>query len=106
MSDHALSCPSCDGSGEVFAFQNRGEDISAHSQGMVRCPTCSGTGLVDANYPHRVATGVAYRNLRLSRQETLHGCATRIGVSSAQLSSFECGRALPDNIMVLILGIN
>lgn len=101
-----LGCPTCEGAGRLSAFLNRGEDVSKHTQGMVKCPTCTGTGRVDSGFPLRIATGVAHRNQRLAREENLFTCAQRLGISSAQLSAFENGRLLADELILRITGVN
>lgn len=102
----SMTCPICDGKKEVFAFVNRGEDVRTHTQGMITCFACRGTGLVDDEQPHRVAIGTAFRRTRSDRGESLYACAVRLGVTSSQLSAYECGHVVPDEALVKIIGRN
>lgn len=85
-----IACPSCAGTGAVFAHQNTGPD-KPHHWGNVPCITCRGYGRVPDDYPERKAKGHEMRAHRIALVLTLGEAAKRQGISVARLSRIEAG---------------
>lgn len=87
-----ISCPHCNGQKQVFAFINRGPDISTHTSGMIDCDTCKGSGSITLEQVQCIEVGQQLRKDRLERGRTLSEAAVRFGVSVTQYSAWERGR--------------
>lgn len=88
-----IPCKFCEGRGytgpvHVYRGDGRGEWID-----RIECTHCGETGIWDEAHLARYEEGQAHRKERVSRGESLREAAARLGVSPAQLSSFETGRA-------------
>ncbi len=93
MSEPKLfTCPRCVGDKQLFAFINRGPDISTHSCEMVDCDTCAGTGSVTEENLYAIAAGKDLRADRLQRGKTISEEAARLKMSPAEYSALERGR--------------
>src|SRR5690606_41734983 len=57
--------------------------------GRMECTHCGGTGQWDSDHLARYEKGQAHRRDRIERRETILEAAARLGVTPAQLSSFE-----------------
>jgi hypothetical protein len=95
-----VTCPVCHGAKRSLCFVNRGEDISTHTQEMLDCLFCRGWGTVSKPELKRWQQGRTLRDARVARGESLMQCAKRFGMSSAELSAVENGRAAaPDGLL-------
>lgn len=90
-----VTCPNCAGEGGGQAFVNRGEDISKHSVEWITCRTCNGDGKITDERAECIAAGKRMRDVRVAKQETLLVASRRMGISPAELSDVEHGRAPP-----------
>lgn len=88
-----ITCPHCDGKRQVYAFLNNGPDYRTHTSGYVQCSTCQGMGAITTERAKRILTGAHMRRERIERGESLNEAAKRLGISPAQLSARERGRA-------------
>lgn len=92
-----MTCPHCDGKKSVMAFVHFTEEAQAagkvNGYQATDCRTCEGTGQVDDDYPERMARADALRADRISRHVSLRAEAERLGITPAQLSARENGRA-------------
>lgn len=86
-----ITCPHCDGKRQVYAFLNHGPDM--HASGFINCQACNGTGEVTQEHAARIASGEKARRERIERGESLNDAARRLGITPAQLSARERGRA-------------
>lgn len=86
-------CPVCDGKGTHGLFADGpkgGRYVEA-----APCTFCAGKGRVE---PHRIEwrrIGRDHYRARVKRAESVRDCATRLGVTPAELSAMEHGRADP-----------
>ena len=105
MEQQAISCPSCEGSGQVFAHVNsRSPGYSGYR--WVPCFTCKGSGSVDAGYPHRKAQGEAIAISRKQAMRSQREQAERLGVSPQLLSRWEHGKeAIPPEMLGKIMAL-
>ena len=78
-----------------MAHINRGMDTSTHSVEGVRCSICKGDGRISAAPAALMAQGKNWRDARVARGETLLEMSRRLGMSPADLSAIEVGRAEP-----------
>lgn len=87
-------CPSCQGRAysKAFILSSDGRSIMdpAHP-----CPVCTGLGRIDHQTAAWRERGQAHARARRSRMESLLECAQRLGLSPAELSAMEQGRADP-----------
>lgn len=88
-----ITCPHCDGKGWVYAFLNNGPDYRTHTSGFVQCLTCQGMSAITTEHAERIETGERMRRERVERGESLNEAARRLGITPAQLSARERGRA-------------
>ena len=91
--DRPIRCPRCSGDGGGMAHINRGLDISTHSFEWVECRTCEGLGAIDRERAAMIEEGQKWRNARVARGETLLEMSRRFGMSPADISAIEVGRA-------------
>ena len=87
-----MDCPTCKGKGEMFAHMNRGE--LEHQWANVKCFTCGGIGSITQEHADRIEAGQKLYRQRLNSGETLGQAAARQGMTPAQLSAIEHGRAV------------
>ena len=88
-----ITCPHCDGKRQVYAFLNHGPDYRTHTSGYMNCQTCHATGEITQEHAARIASGEKARRERIERGESLNDAARRLGITPAQLSARERGRA-------------
>ena len=88
-----ITCPHCDGKRQVYAFLNHGPDYRTHTSGYVQCSTCQGMGAITTEHAERIKTGKRVQAERIERGESLNDAARRLGISPAELSARERGRA-------------
>ena len=89
----AVQCRFCNGMGYTGPVHvNRG---NGHGEWIdrIECTHCGTTGQWDAAHLDRYIEGQAHREARVGRGESLREAAVRLGVTPAQLSSFETGRS-------------
>lgn len=90
-----ISCPDCQGAGQVLGFINGGPDISTHRTGHIQCTRCRGAGTVPMAMTTWIEAGRAIRQDRVRRGATLYSESRRLGISSAALCSIEMGKVDP-----------
>lgn len=86
-------CPACGGQGSLQAFLNRGPDIRKHSLETITCETCKGEGRISDSRMAAIRHGASLRAERIARGLTLLEAAEEAGISPAELSAIESGRA-------------
>jgi len=87
-----IACKYCNGRGWTGPVHvNRGNG-SGEWLDRMECTHCGGTGRWDSDHLARYEKGQAHRRERIERSETILEAAARLGVTPAQLSSFETGR--------------
>lgn len=93
--DIPVTCPACRGKDAVesvrFVTKSNGEH--RHEIGAWPCDLCKGAKVVTAAQAAAFAKGRQMRDERVARGESLFEAAKRMGISSAQLSAIEHGRA-------------
>lgn len=94
-----MQCPGCNGKGTVFGHMNTGPDSSKHKWVDMQCMTCRGSGEITQDHADRIEAGQKLYRQRLNSGETLGEAAERQGMTPAQLSAIEHGRA-PSNAEV------
>lgn len=88
-----IPCPKCDGTGLLAGFVNGGRDLSKHYYGTTRCSHCHGNGLVPAAMVQWIEQGKALARRRYQAGYTLMTGSELLGMSTAELSGIENGRA-------------
>lgn len=88
-----ITCSHCNGERWVCTFFNNGPDYRTHTSGYVECSTCSATGEVEPWHAARIQAGERMRQQRIAAGESLNAAAKRLGITPAQLSARERGRA-------------
>ncbi len=88
-----MKCPDCDGRGEVFAFINRGEDISTHSQDWIPCLTCKGEGVAPDDIEARREAGHRWYESVRQPDELMFEVGLRLGLKPSEVSAIRQGRA-------------
>ena len=88
-----MNCPTCKGKGTVFGHMNNGQDSGKHIWGNMKCFTCKGAGEITQEHADRIEAGQKLYRQRLCSGETLYEAAKRQGLTPAQLSAIETGRA-------------
>jgi hypothetical protein len=93
INPHATPCPRCKGSGTIGAF------LDGSSGGWydpaLQCLLCKGLGAIDPQQQEWLRVGGTHRTWRVAQFESILECATRLGVTPAELSAMEHGRANP-----------
>jgi hypothetical protein len=88
-----VTCPSCKGKGTIAAFVDTATD--GWFDPTLQCSRCKGLGAVDRQQEEWVRVGGTHRTWRVAQFESIKECADRLGISSAELSGMEHGRADP-----------
>ena len=92
-----ITCKFCHGKGFVGPVFVDRSDGTGELLERIECTHCGCTGVWDAEHLARYEAGRAHRQERIAREESLRECASRLGISPAQLCNFEQGRApLPE----------
>jgi hypothetical protein len=91
----AFPCPDCGATGKISAFVDYGEARPGELRTDIPCATCGGGGKVSWATREWKRIGADHRGRRVASQESILACANRIGISCAQLSAMERGRADP-----------
>jgi DnaJ-class molecular chaperone len=89
-----MNCPDCKGVGKTFGFGCPG-----FRPMEMECNTCRGTGQVDASYVARKIEGERHRQARVGRNEPIRKCAIRLGVDPAELSRYERGMIVDEEVL-------
>lgn len=92
-----LVCPACNGvpAKPALAHFNTGEDSAGHhwKEVTIPCGVCKETGKVSVAVANRFHEGRSHMKERVANGETLYHAARRLGVTPAQLSAYEHGKA-------------
>lgn len=90
-----VQCPDCLGEKRVLALVDGRRQDGTPFGGLrsMNCFTCSGTGTVDAEFHARREIGKKIRAERLAKRQSLLEAARERGISPAELSAIEQGRA-------------
>ncbi len=92
----AITCKRCDGAGQIGPIHVHKADGKHEWRESMPCPDCDGTGQWSAERLELYERGQRHRDHRIMRGESLREAAKRLGISPAQLSAFEQGKAGPD----------
>lgn len=86
-------CPACKGRGTVVAMLDgpRGGRVDQE----FTCRLCRGAQMVSAQAIAWLEGGTRHRMARVADGESIRACAERIGITPAELSAMEGGRADP-----------
>ena len=90
------TCPRCRGSGIVAAFVETA--THGYFDPMLQCSLCRGDGHISATTADWLARGEVHYKARVARGESASECARRLGISAAELSGMEHGRADPSRL--------
>lgn len=85
----ALTCPSCDGTGTIFALVDG--PIYRGSK-TINCHRCAGVGRITRAQMDAIESGKRIRENRLARNVSMGEEARRLGVSVSEYSAIEHGR--------------
>ena len=86
-----MRCANCDGTGKVFGFlKYRDNGCTA---GQLPCSQCRGSGELSDEQRSRIEDGRRRRDDRVARGLNLRDEARRLGITPAELSDIEWGRA-------------
>lgn len=91
-----LNCPDCQGVGYSLAFVDY-TDPSLSGPEVLECRRCNSSGKITPEEAARAARGAERRRRRLTREETLHSVARRLGLTAAQVCDLERGLTDPDS---------
>lgn len=86
-----IECKACKGSGEVEAHLNYGGSDGEWK--VINCPTCRGAGEITTEHAARIEAGKKLRDQRVAAGILLRDAAKAQGLTPAQLSAIENGRA-------------
>jgi len=87
------NCPMCGGSGNTGPVHvNRGPDQPGYWLENDDCRVCGGAGAVSDAFLRRYHAGLAAKERRILRRESVGEAADRLGISPADLSGIEHGR--------------
>jgi hypothetical protein len=89
-------CPDCKGKKTIFALVD-GPKYSGPA--TLACLRCKGTGEINEDIERWIKIGGAHRTWRVAQWESLMDCATRLGMTPAELSAMENGRADPTRLI-------
>jgi hypothetical protein len=92
----SMICPDCHGLKKLFALVDGPEYCGPAD---IPCVRCKGTGQVDPDSERWQLIGGAHRTWRVAQWESLGECAKRIGMTAAELSGMEHGRADPTRLI-------
>jgi hypothetical protein len=90
-----MRCPTCNGTGNGGPVHRHKINGGGCWDRKSICPRCDGFGKVPDEMAEWIIVGNAMRKARIDRGESLGDAAQRIGISSSELSAFECGRKRP-----------
>lgn len=86
-----MICPDCSGAGRQEAIACPGGRLV-----VMRCQYCNATGAITEVQIEWRTAGQAHRTERISRDESMHECAKRLGIKASIVSSFERGYISPE----------
>jgi hypothetical protein len=87
------TCPDCKGRGKIAAFIDTAD--GGWFDDSLTCSRCKGLGAVSPEQETWTHIGGTHRTWRVAQFESYAECAKRLGVSPAELSNMEHGRADP-----------
>ena len=90
----ALTCPSCDGAGTIFALV---DGPSYRGPKTLTCHRCAGSGRITQAQMDAIESGRRIRENRLERNVSMGEEARRLGMSVSEYSAIEHGRIYTPN---------
>lgn len=85
----SLTCPSCDGSGTIFALV---DGPNYRGPKTINCYRCAGVGRITRAQMDAIESGKRIRENRLARNVSMAEEARRLGISASEYSAIEHGR--------------
>jgi len=85
-------CPDCRGDGTFTALVRTTRGCQRE---LIRCGRCKGSGQIDSQQEEWIRIGGTHRTWRVAQHESIGECARRLGITGAELSDMEHGRADP-----------
>ena len=85
-----VKCPVCLGNCRVFVAIDRSNGIG--DIGWRPCYECGGSGTVTEERANAIRKGRELRQARVNRGETLREAATKMGITTIELSRIEQGK--------------
>ncbi len=97
-----MICPNCNGLREMFGFFPVYADHVPQKDRKISiklpCDLCDATGVIDDDYHKRLAIGESLREKRLDKELTFRDFCKKFNLSVYEVSAFERGKKLNNEI--------